>query len=81
MVPCAEKLIFTLRGAEGRQVERIWVQITGYTESGYVGVLDNNPRTAGTPIAAGQVVEFGPDHIIDALPPANSNAETREYED
>lgn len=35
----AAKLIFTLRGAEGPQVERMWVQITGYTESGYLGVL------------------------------------------
>jgi hypothetical protein len=33
------------------------------------------------PIALGQVVEFGPDHITDALSPANWNPETREYED
>lgn len=65
----------------GPTVERMWVQITGYTESGYVGVLDNDPRTPDAPIAAGQVVEFGPDHIIDAEPPVNWNPETREYED
>ena len=59
----------------------MWVQITGYTESGYVGGLDNDPRTPDAPIAAGQVVEFGPDHIIDAEPPVNWNPETREYED
>ena len=27
-------------------------------------------------IALGRVVEFGPDHMIDALPPANWNPET-----
>jgi uncharacterized protein YegJ (DUF2314 family) len=82
LVPtCLAKLIFALRSAEGPQVERMWVQITGYTETGYVGVLDNDPRTPDAPIAAGQVVEFGPDHIIDAEPPVNWNPETRQYED
>jgi uncharacterized protein YegJ (DUF2314 family) len=82
LVPTSDaKLIFTLRGAEGPQVERMRVHITGYTETGYVGVLNNEPRTADAPIALGQVVEFGPDHIIDALPPANWNPETGEYED
>ena len=37
----------------------------------YVGVLNNEPRMANAPIALGQVVEFGPDHVIDALPPAD----------
>jgi hypothetical protein len=44
-------------------------------------VLNNEPRMANAPIALGQVVEFGPDHVIDALPPANWNPETREYDD
>ena len=57
------------------------MNITGYTDTGYVGELNSEPRTPGAPIALGQVVEFGPDHIIDALPPANWNPETREYED
>lgn len=82
LVPTSDaKLIFTLRGVDGLQVERMWVRITGYTDTGYLGVLNNEPRTPGAPIALGQVVEFGPDHIIDALPPANWNPETREYED
>jgi uncharacterized protein YegJ (DUF2314 family) len=82
LVPAsAAKLIFSLRSANGPQVERIWVHITGYTDSGYIGKLDNEPRTADAPISLGQVIEFGPDHIIDALPPANWNPETGEYED
>ena len=82
LVPTSDaKLIFTLRGPEGPQVERMWVHITGYTDWGYVGVLNNEPRMANAPIALGQVVEFGPDHVIDALPPANWNPETREYDD
>ena len=80
LVPtCDAKLIFTMRGPDGPQVERMWVHITGYTNWGYVGVLNNEPRTPDAPIALGQVVEFGPDHIIDALPPANWNPETRDY--
>jgi uncharacterized protein YegJ (DUF2314 family) len=82
LVPTSDaKLIFTLQGANGPQVERMWVHITGYTATGYVGVLNNEPRMADAPIALGQVVEFGPDHIIDALPPANWNPETRKYAD
>ena len=82
LVPgCDAKLIFTLRGSEGPQVERMWVRITGYTDTGYVGVLQNEPRTANAPIALGERVEFGPDHVIDALPPENWNPETGEYED
>ena len=82
LVPTSDaKLIFTLRSPEGLQVERMWVHITGYTETGYVGVLNNEPCTADAPIARGHTVEFGPDHIIDALPPANWNPETGEYED
>ena len=81
LVPTSDaKLIFTLRGPQGAQVERMWVQLTGYTESGYVGVLNNQPRMPGAPIALGQVLELGPEHVIDALPPANWNAETGEYD-
>jgi len=82
LVPgCDAKLIFTLQGADGPQDERMWVRITGYTDTGYVGVLNNESRTANSPIALGERVEFGPDHVIDALPPENWNPETGEYED
>jgi len=81
LVPTSDaKLIFTLRGAKGSQVERMWVNVTGYTATGYIGVLNNEPRTPDAPIALGQVVEFGPDHVIDALPPANWNSDARQYE-
>lgn len=77
----AAKLIFALRTADGLQVERMWVEITGYSDRGYVGKLDNSPRTADAPIALGQVIEFGPDHIVDALPPATWKSKTGHYED
>lgn len=82
LVPgCDAKLIFALRGHDGPQVERMWVRITGYTDIGYAGVLNNEPQIPDAPIGLGDRVEFGPDHIIDALPPENWNPETREYEE
>ena len=71
LVPeCDAKLIFTMRTPDGREaVERMWVQVTGYTDTGYAGVLNNEPKTAGVPLSLGDRIEFGPDHIIDALPP------------
>jgi hypothetical protein len=80
LVPgCDAKLIFALRGRDDVCVERMWVQIVGYTETGYAGVLDNEPRTAGTALALGDRIEFGPDHVIDALPPANWDPKTKQY--
>lgn len=82
LVPgCAAKLIFTLRGSVGPAVERMWVHITGYTNVGYTGTLNNTPKTVGASIAPGDPVSFLPEHIIDTLPPANWNPETGEYED
>jgi hypothetical protein len=81
LVPgCDAKLIFTLHGPAGTSVERMWVRITGYTDRGYLGELNNDPRMEDAPIASGAPVEFGPDHVIDALPPENWNPETGEYE-
>jgi uncharacterized protein YegJ (DUF2314 family) len=82
LVPgCEAKLIFTLRGDTETQVERMWVRIIGYTDDGYVGVLDNEPRMPDAPLALGERVEFGPDHVIDALPPENWNPKTGEYDE
>lgn len=71
LVPeCDAKLIFTMLTRDGREVvERMWVQITGYTNTGYVGVLNNDPKTDGVPLSYGQRIEFQPLHVIDALPP------------
>jgi hypothetical protein len=82
LVPgCEAKLIFTLRGHDGPQVERMWVRITGFTDPGYAGVLNNVPRTQDAPIGLRDRVEFGPSHIIDALPPEDWTLETSEYEE
>jgi uncharacterized protein YegJ (DUF2314 family) len=82
LVPgCDAKLMFTLNSPDGPQVERMWVRITGYTRTGYVGVLTNQPRMASSPIARGDRVEFGPDHVIDAVPPENWDPKTGEYTD
>ena len=53
----------------------MWVRITGYSDTGYVGLLNNDPRTVGAPIADGERVEFGPDHVIDVE--ANGSAGRR----
>jgi len=80
LVPgCDAKLLFALRGRDEVRVERMWVQIVGYTDKGYAGVLNNEPRTAGTTLSLGDRVEFEPDHIIDAMPPANWDPQTRQY--
>ena len=68
--------MFTLR----THVERTWVRITGYTDIGHAGVLRNEPRASDAPVTPGDRIEFGPDHVIDALPPENRNSETGEYE-
>jgi uncharacterized protein YegJ (DUF2314 family) len=81
LVPgCDAKLIFAMRGVEGIRVERMWVRITGYTNTGYEGVLNNEPRMPDAPIGRGQRVQFGPDHVIDALPPENWNPDTGQYD-
>jgi uncharacterized protein YegJ (DUF2314 family) len=76
------KLIFRMKTLGGEVVvERMWVHITGYTDTGYAGVLNTEPLTEGVPLSLGDRVHFHPDHVIDALPPANWNPETGEYED
>lgn len=71
LVPeCDAKLIFRLRTPDGQEVvERMWVQITGYTETGYAGVLDNEPKSEAAPLRFGDRVEFQPEHVIEAMPP------------
>jgi hypothetical protein len=72
LVPtCGAKLIFSMRTDAGVQVERMWVEIAGYTDVGYLGKLLNQPQSPGAPLRPGDHVEFEPDHIIDAEPPPN----------
>jgi len=83
LVPDSDaKLIFLLRAADGSvAVERMWVRITGYTDDGYVDVLNNEPRTPGVPLSLGDRVAFRPDHVIDAMPPESWDPKTRTYRD
>jgi uncharacterized protein YegJ (DUF2314 family) len=74
-------LIFTLRTSHGDAVvERMWVQVTGYTDDGYEGVLESDPQTAGVVLGPGDRVNFRPEHVIDAEPPESWNSVTRRYE-
>ena len=44
------------------QVERLWIEITRVADSGYIGVLDNEPRTPGA-LTIGAEITFTPDHV------------------
>ena len=46
-----------------------------YTDIGDAGVLRSEPRASDAPVTPGDRIEFGPDHVIDALPPENRNSE------
>jgi hypothetical protein len=77
---------WVLAGEHGSRVGSRWLAGRadadhGSTDSGYAGVLNTEPRTQDALIGLGQHVEFGPNHIIDALPPENWNPRTREYDE
>jgi hypothetical protein len=65
------KLLFDIETREGgrivdRGVDRMWVIVTVRTESGYIGVLDNDPDTAeNLKLHERDLVVFGPEHIAD----------------
>jgi hypothetical protein len=59
----------------------MWVNITGYTEAGYVGVSDNEPRTPGAPIALGKPSTSVLARSSTRFRQPTGNPETREYED
>lgn len=53
--------------------ERMWVTVTERTKTGYEGTLSSIPadlQTAGK-LRYGDVVEFGPEHVIDIFAPEN----------
>jgi hypothetical protein len=71
------KLLFdieTRRNGEvwNRIVQRMWVLIKSTTQSGYVGVLDNQPGEEGSTLRRGQLVFFGPEHVADIFQPPRS---------
>ena len=51
--------------------ERMWVRITEACGGRYVGRLDSDPLKppARAAIALGDLVEFGPEHVIDIFAP------------
>lgn len=58
------KLVFLLDtpGEDMPHAERMWVEVKEVVGIHYVGVLDNDPRYI-TNLKAGDIVEFGPEHI------------------
>lgn len=51
--------------------ERMWVEITKKTRTGYIGVLKNTPVTPPLKdiLLTGDEVVFGPEHIASISPP------------
>lgn len=45
--------------------ERMWVSVVEKTDTGYLGSLDNIPTCPTSDIDYGDLVEFGPEHVID----------------
>ncbi len=53
-----------------RGVDRMWVIVKARTQSGYVGVLDNDPGTAeNLRLREGDTITFGPEHIAEIASP------------
>lgn len=80
----AVKLIFEIeREAAGATVERMWVTVTQCNGDGYLGVLENQPRSIATDedcyLGKGCEVPFLPMHVIAiGIPPAEYVAERLE---
>jgi hypothetical protein len=67
----AAKLLFDIETKENgcvidRGVDRMWVIIKASTDSGYLGILDNDPGIAeNLTLRQGDRVLFGSQHVID----------------
>src|SRR4051794_26007470 len=57
------KLMFRFRDGDREFCERIWVRVKDVAETGYMGILDNNPYGSDE-IRAGLPVSFTAEHII-----------------
>ena len=60
------KLIFKFESADPKHpsAERMWVLIDEVKDGGFSGLLDNDPLYI-TDLKAGDVIPFGPQHVID----------------
>jgi hypothetical protein len=69
------KLLFDIETREAgrvidRGVHRMWVIVKTRTESGYTGILDNDPgRAENLSLHQGDSIAFGPEHIVDISTP------------
>ncbi len=57
------KLIFRIWLGDEAHAERMWVIVSSRTETGYTGILDNDPLCTKE-LQSGVGVVFGPEHII-----------------
>ncbi len=60
------KLIFEFELAGDRARERMWVEVTCRTDSGYEGALRNEPVHSEHGLSFDDAVQFGPEHIAQA---------------
>jgi|GEM_PF-2557197 len=58
------------QGDEG--IERMWTTVLARVDDRYLGVLDNDPDLLT--IKEGTVIEFGPEHVMNAATPDEMNA-------
>lgn len=67
----AAKLLFDIATRQDgrildRGVDRMWVVVKSRRQDRYLGVLANDPGMAeGLSLAAGDAIEFGPEHVAD----------------
>lgn len=65
------KLIFRIALESGEDAfERMWVAITSRTDTGYIGILGNQPSQIdeNDVFWLGAELPFRPEHIVDAMP-------------
>lgn len=77
------KLVFNLSDGKQAQRERMWVLIKSCDDSGYTGVLDNDPYSTDE-IKAGLEVVFEPRHVIDIYGssiPEDEDSEVRDQDE
>lgn len=57
--------------------ERMWVEITKKTRTGYIGILKNAPVTPPLKdiLLSGDEIVFGPEHIAGVTPPEKKDGE------